>query len=119
MQKIFILAVLGILFGSCAIFQKAEKKTVQISTNAECGMCKERIEGELNYVKGIVFAELDVSSKILTVKYKSNKIQLEDIRKKVTQMGYDADAQNADAKAQSNLPDCCKPGGHETKMDKF
>lgn len=111
MKKIGLLLVISIFMGACAVFHKVEKETVKISTNAECGMCKERIEGELNFVKGIIFAELDVASKALTVKYKSNQITIDEIRQKIAEIGYNADAVKADVDAQGNLPDCCKPGG--------
>ena len=89
--------------------QKSE--TVQIKTSAECGNCKDRIEGKLNYTKGIVFAELDVPSKVLTVKYKKKKINLDQVRKLVSEIGYDADDIKAVAQKQKALPKCCQPGG--------
>lgn len=113
MKTIGLLIVSFLLLSACAVFQGAEKETVVINTNAECGMCKDRIEGELNYVKGIVFAELDVASKKLTVKYNANKITIEDIRQKVSEIGYNADDVKANKEAQGNLPDCCQPGGME------
>jgi periplasmic mercuric ion binding protein len=87
------------------------KQTVEIQTNAECGTCKKIIEKELNYVKGITFADLDVPSKVLTVKFNSSKITLEDIRIRITKIGYNADDLKADPSAQSELPACCQPGG--------
>ncbi len=95
----------------CGMVKNSKTETVIIQTNAECGMCKDRIEGELNYVKGIRFAELDVASKELTLKYNSEQISLDEIRKKVTEIGYDADGLKADPKAQTELPACCQPGG--------
>jgi copper chaperone CopZ len=89
----------------------ATKQTVNIQTNAECGTCKTIIEKELNYVKGIIFADLDVPSKVLTVKFNSSKISLEEIRVRVTKIGYNADDLKADPTAQSGLPACCQPGG--------
>lgn len=112
-MKSIVIILSTIVLSSCAVFKPAEKETVKIQTNAECNMCKERIEGELNYVKGIVFAELHVESKELTVKYKPNKITVEEIRKEVSKIGYDADDIKAKKDAQEALPACCKPGGME------
>lgn len=103
---LFAMMFVGISYG-----QKAEKETVKIKTSAECGMCKEKIEGELNYMKGVLFAELDVASKVLTVKYNSAKVSLDSIRKKIASIGYSADDVKADAAAVKSLPACCKPGG--------
>lgn len=113
MKNIICLAVLVMLVVSCSMSKGTgdNKETASIKTNAECGMCKEKIEGKLNYEKGIVFAELDVSSKVVTVKYKSDVITLEQIRVIISDLGYDADEVKANLNAQNNLPACCKPGG--------
>ncbi len=85
--------------------------TVEIKTTAECGDCKDRIEGKLNYTKGVIFAELNYETKILTVKFKTSKISLEEIKKIVSELGYDADEVKANPTAQKALPLCCQPGG--------
>lgn len=109
--NLLILAV-AIVAQSCASLKNSgSKETITIQTNAECGQCKEKIEGKLNYTKGITFAELDIPTKVLTVKYKTQKISPDEIRTIVSQIGYDADDVKADPTAQENLPKCCKPGG--------
>jgi mercuric ion binding protein len=108
----FYLVILCFFACVSAKSQTDSKLTFEILTNAQCGMCKDRIEGELNFVKGIVFAELNVASKVLTVKYKSSKISADDIRTKVSEIGYNADDIKADPEAQRALPACCQPGGH-------
>ena len=77
------LLFLFMLFVSSAVFsQKSGKtETVIIMTSAECDQCKERIEGSLNYTKGVKFAELDLNSRKLTIKFKNNVISLEEIKK--------------------------------------
>lgn len=111
MKVSMILAVL-IMISSCASLKEGnQKETVVIHTNSECGMCKDRIEKDLNYRKGIVFAELEVATKELTVKYNKQKITLDEIRTIIAEMGYDADNVSANPTAQSELPACCQPGG--------
>lgn len=92
-------------------FTKKEWKEVKIKTSSECGMCKERIEGKLDYTKGIKNSNLDIDSKVLTVKYDPNKITVEQIKTIVVELGYDADDQKANTEAQQNLPKCCQPHG--------
>ncbi|AEA42871.1 heavy-metal-associated domain-containing protein [Fluviicola taffensis] len=91
----------------------AKTETVVIQTSAECDECKERIEGSLNYTKGVKFAELDVPSRKLTVKFKSDVISLEEIKKQISSLGYNADEVLADPTAFEKLPACCKPNGME------
>ena len=113
MKNVMNLMMMVLVFASCAVSGggDAGKVTAKIMTNAECGMCKEKIEGALNFEKGIVFAELDVPSKVVTVKFKNDVITLEKIRVIISELGYDADEVKANTTAQSNLPACCKPGG--------
>ena len=95
--------------------KQAKKKveTVVMLTSAECGSCKERIEGKLNYVSGIRFAELDVPTQKLTVKYKTSTISKAEIKKIVSDLGYEIDGLKADSAAYEALPMCCKVGGME------
>jgi len=112
MKTIISLAAIAMLMVSCSVSKGTSdnKETATIKTNTECGMCKEKIEGKLNYEKGIVFAELNVPSKVVTVKFKSDVITLEQIRVIISDLGYDADEVKANLNAQNNLPACCKPG---------
>lgn len=93
----------------------SKTETVVIMTSAECDECKERIEGSLNYTKGIKFAELDVNSRKLTVKFKNDVITLAEIKKQISSLGYNADEVLADPVAFEKLPACCKPNGMEHK----
>lgn len=116
MKNYILILFLG--FNFISFSQKVPKfQTVKIQTTAECGDCKDRIEGILNYTKGVKFAELDVPSKILTVKFSPAKIDLQSIKVKVSELGYDADEVKANPIAQKKLPLCCQPGGME-KMNK-
>jgi copper chaperone CopZ len=108
-----ILTIMMIAF--VALTSSAQTKEVVIKTSAECGSCKKRIEGKLNYTAGIRFAELDVPSKKLTVKYSEKKISLKEIRKIISETGYDADEVKAIPEAVDKLPACCKPGGMSKK----
>lgn len=109
MMKGIISIVMLTLFVGLASAQSVEE--VKINTSAECASCKERLEGKLNYTSGIKFAELDVPSKVLTVKYTRKKISLDEIRKIISELGYDADDVKANPEALKKLPACCKPQG--------
>ncbi len=110
-----VLLIAFALFTLTANAQEKPKKTqeVVIQTSAECNTCKEKIEGVLNYTSGIKFADLDVPSKKLTVKFKTKKISLAEIKEMISELGYDADEVKADEKAYETLPECCKVGGME------
>jgi periplasmic mercuric ion binding protein len=108
MKTLFI--ILTLLVSSVSLGQTG-KPTVVIHTSSECGTCKQIMEDKLNYVKGILFAELNMETKELTVKYNAKKITLDEIRKAISNLGYDADEVNANPEAVQKLPKCCQPGG--------
>ena len=110
-MKTITLSLFFVLFSTISFGQKS--MTSQIQTNAQCGDCKERIEGKLNYTKGIKFAELDDQTKIVTVKYDPSKIELLTIKQTIAKIGYDADDVKADKEDVEKLPKCCQPNGHE------
>ena len=119
-----ITGILSILFFVSANVQAqsaapAEKKvTVQIKTTAECDMCKARIEKEMGFVKGVKKAELDLATKVLTVTYLTKKTSLDEIRKAISKIGYDADDVKAENKAFKKLPECCQTNtGKDCKPD--
>jgi len=105
------------LFFCCLFFYGitfSQKKTEEaiIQTTAQCGDCKERIESKLNYTKGVVFAELDLESKKVTVRYKTKSISLTEIKHIIASIGYSADEVKAKEEDILKLPKCCQPGGH-------
>ena len=90
--------------------QETEKKidTVEIKTSAVCNMCKERLEHDMAFEKGVKSVELNNETKVLTITFKTNKTNKEELKKAVTKIGYDADELQADQKAHDRLPDCCQ-----------
>jgi len=105
MKKIFI-AVFSIL----TINAWAQKETVQIITSAECvaNCCKDRIEQEMQFTKGVTSVNLNVESQVLTVTFKTKKNSVENIRKIISSIGYDADDVRANESAHNALPNCCQ-----------
>jgi len=48
-------------------------ETVEIQTSAICGQCKERLEHDLAFEKGVKSVELNDETKVLTIQYKKGK----------------------------------------------
>ena len=82
--------------------------TVRIQTSAICDQCKDRIENDLSFEKGVKTVKLDLESKIVTVTYNPKKTDVQKIREAITKIGYDADTLKADSKSYNKLPQCCK-----------
>jgi hypothetical protein len=93
---------------SSDIVKESKYDTAYIKTSAVCKMCKERIEHDMSFEKGVKAVELDLRSQVLTVVYKKGKTTKEDLKIAVTKIGYDADEMIADQKAHDRLPACCR-----------
>lgn len=113
-KSIALLTILFTFFVSVKVSAQtpapAEKNSVvKIKTSAECDMCKGRIEKEVSLMKGVKKAELDLTTKVLTVEYNAKKTSPDKIRKVISDLGYDADDVKANNRSQKNLPACCHP----------
>lgn len=111
MKKLMFI-LFAVLFVQAATAQEKKKvETIVIQTSAECQQCKDRLEEMLNYTKGVKYSDLDLTNMKLTIKYSPSKISSEDLKKKISELGYDADDVKANLEAQKKLPACCQPGG--------
>lgn len=110
MRTTFLILIAS-LFLNVAFAQKSIE-TVEIKTSAVCDMCKETIEKQLAFTKGVTAAELNVETGIVTVSFKSNKTTIEDIRTSINEVGYDADDSLAEKEAYEKLHHCCKKDSH-------
>jgi mercuric ion binding protein len=108
--KIIFGAVL-LMLGSVSLYAQAD--TVKIKTSAICDQCKERIEHDLSFEKGVKSANLDLDTKMIAVVYNPQKTTPAKIAEAITKIGYDADSLKADAKAFKKLPDCCQKPSHQ------
>ncbi len=107
--KAFLVVSFFVGVSNTTISQEVKKEeTITIKTSAVCSMCKERIEKEMSFEKGVKAVNLDLKSKDLTVTYKPAKTTPEKLKTAVTKIGYDADDLEADQKAYDKLPACCK-----------
>lgn len=113
MKNIVGLIMLMFVFTSANAQEKAVKKveTINFQTSAICGSCKNRIEKEMNYTKGVIYSELDLETKVLTVKYKTKLLNPDKIKLAVSNIGYKADDIEPNKEAYNNLPGCCQKAG--------
>lgn len=84
-------------------------KTIKIKApTVQCGMCKKRIEKNMQDVDGVVSTNVDYKKKIITVRYNSEETTPAKIRRAISDIGYQADKVKANKKAYNKLPSCCK-----------
>ena len=112
--KTLALAIMVLLINQSTFAQETKKvDEIKILTSAVCGMCKDRIEQNIAFEKGVIDVVLDLDTKIATIKYKTNKTNPDNLRLALSKLGYDADSVAADKVAYEELPPCCKKGNEK------
>ena len=102
----------SLLFLLASISLYAQTDTVRIHTSAVCEQCKDKIENDLSFEKGVKKVKLDLDTKEVMVVYNTQKTTPAKIAEAIRRIGYDADSLKADAKAFKKLPDCCQKPSH-------
>lgn len=86
----------------------SDSTTESFKVYGNCGMCKRTIEGSLNDQEGIYSSNWNKETKIMEVNYNSSLISLDEIKKKITAVGYDTEEQKATEETYKGLPGCCQ-----------
>jgi copper chaperone CopZ len=117
MKKYLILLITVAGFSSTFAQQtKPLLKAVIKTPNALCQLCKDRIETYLKRYDGVVEVNVNYRKGETTVKYLTDRTNIEEIKTAIANDGYDADDVTANPDAYNRLPKTCKKwedgGGH-------
>lgn len=84
--------------------------TITIQTNASknCKSCVNRFKENVPFFKGVKEYTFDSSTAKLTVTYDPKKTTADQIRKQISNLGYDADKMKANEATRAKLPPCCR-----------
>jgi copper chaperone CopZ len=121
MKKLFFsLLALGFL-STAAHAQTKALETAKISTpSVQCEMCKNRIEQYLKRIDGVTSVNVNFRNKTTTVKYLTDRTNIEMIKTSIANAGYDVaktsddNTKPAEIEIAANpdsyklLPKCCK-----------
>ncbi|WP_066402572.1 heavy-metal-associated domain-containing protein [Flavisolibacter tropicus] len=102
--KIVLFSSLFILFAQLV---NAQTKSATFKVSGECGMCKNKIETAAKNA-GASYAQWNVDSKSLTIKYNSKSSNEAKIQEGIAAVGYDTPNYKATDEAYNKLHDCCK-----------
>ncbi len=84
---------------------------LDIVSSTVCDMCKETIEKELIYEKGVKKVDVDLAASRVHVEYDAKKNTPEKLRAALIKLGYAADGTPGDPVAFKKLPACCQKEG--------
>ncbi|MGF6928460.1 mercuric ion binding protein [Chitinophaga sp. W2I13] len=111
-MRILKLVVLFLFAGvGVAMAQQKQKavETAKISTpTVQCESCKNRIERYMSHEEGVQSVKVDFKKHITTVKYYTDRTNIENIKTGIANVGYDADNVTANPESYAKLPTCCK-----------
>lgn len=121
-MRILKLVMLFLLAGTgMAMAQQKQKsiETFKISTpTVQCESCKNRIERYMTHEEGVQSVKVDVKKHLTTVKYWTDRTNVENIKTGIANAGYDADNVTANPDSYAKLPTCCKKPEDGGGMDK-
>lgn len=109
-MKYFLLAIACICFvSSSTTFAQSisNSKTETFKVWGNCGMCKKTIEKAANK-EGVVSADWNKTTKIITVTYDSTQTTVDQIQSKIAEAGYDNVGHTAHDENYSKLSKCCR-----------
>lgn len=80
--------------------------TEMVKVSGNCDMCKARIEKAAK-VEGLISAEWNKSTKVLTFTYDPSMVTSDAIQKSIAAAGHDTEKFKADNDVYEKLPACC------------
>lgn len=109
MKRFFIAALLVSGISIAGICQTKPVLTAKIKTpNALCDECKAKIETYLKRYDGVMDINVNTHKGETTVKYVTDRINIEEIKTAISNVGFDADDVPANPDFYKLLPKCCK-----------
>jgi copper chaperone CopZ len=108
-MKLLFSTFFAVLFCFAASAQVKAVQTAKISTpTVQCDMCKNKIETYLKRIDGVSTVNVNPKKKETTVKFISDRTNIEEIKTAIANAGYDADEITANEDSYKRLPACCK-----------
>src|SRR5215207_9043459 len=109
MKKLLLTTLIS---SAIAVSASAQTKALQVAKisipTVHCEMSKTQIEQYLKRIDGVTFVNVAVKKKEVTVKYLSDRTNIEMIKTSIANAGYDAAEIAANPEAYKALPKCCK-----------
>lgn len=108
-MKILLASVVITLFSLNSLAQVKPALTAKIKTpNARCEECKTKIETYLKRYDGVISVNVNTHKGETTVKFITDRTNIEEIKTAIANVGFDADDVPANPDFYKLLPKCCK-----------
>lgn len=92
MKTKIVMLLITAFMSSSSFAQKEGKEIKQMicSVNMDCMSCKNKIEKNIAFEKGVKDISADVSTNTVIVKYRADKNTAEEISKAISELGYES-----------------------------
>lgn len=116
MKKILIIALslLTLNFATAQSNKESKISEVKLSVAVHCDNCKQKIEKNIPFEKGIKDVVVSIADKTVTVKYDNTKTDVEKIKESFKKLGYDAEVVVEKAAIASGCPNAAKCKAKQT-----
>jgi copper chaperone CopZ len=103
----FAVMCLSVLM-ACSSGMPESAKTTELKVWGNCGMCKKTIEKSLEGSDGVLNAEWNKDTKMMTLSYDTLKTSVAKVEELIAASGYDTQSLSANDEAYAGLHECCK-----------
>ena len=107
-MKTKILSLLALVFISVTTVTAQTEKKESFKVAGNCGMCETRIEKAATSVDGVLSADWDKETKMIDVKFDSEKVDTHKVHMAIAKAGHDTKMHKASDEVYDKLPGCCK-----------
>ena len=107
-MKTKILSLLALVFFTVITVRAQTEKKETFKVAGNCGMCETRIENAATSVEGVHSADWDKETKMIDVKFDSDKVDIHKVHMAVAEAGHDTKMHKASDEVYDKLPGCCK-----------
>lgn len=81
---------------------------MSFAVSGNCEMCKDKIEKTIQADPAVFNATWDIDSHLLTISFNSKSTDVNALKQRLAEAGYDTDSHKATDKIYNALPACCK-----------
>lgn len=108
-MKLSSLAFLFLAFVlfSCSAGMPENATQAEFKVWGNCGMCKKTIENSLKEAPGVVSANWNKDTKMMTLVYDTTATNLQTVQEQIATSGYDTELARGNDEAYSALHECC------------
>jgi len=109
---------LVLIFGNLFAINAQEKKnstlaTVTFDVSIHCNDCKNKIEKNISWEKGVKDLSVSVEKKTVTVTFDTKQTSKENLQKAIEKLGFTCSTKNSDGCSQSCKQSCDKSKGEK------